>query len=276
MNFATQSPSQHPDGLHVGIIMDGNGRWAQARGRQRLAGHRRGAEAVDVVVEAARRAGLGTLTLYAFSADNWRRPELEVAGLMRLLRRFLRDKAERCRANGIRLSVIGRRDRLAASLVREIERAERHTEACEQMRLQLAVDYSAREAIIAALTAESGPGLARGSVRPEREDPDFAARLGSAMHAGGPAQDVDLIIRTGGEQRLSDFLLWEAAYAELYFTDVAWPEFGAEELQSALDWFASRQRRYGGVPTADAAAAEPAATQADSKSVREIVALARH
>ena len=199
--------------LHVAIIMDGNGRWASRRGLSRGAGHRVGAEAVRRVVEAAPDLGIGALTLFAFSADNWKRPAGEVSTLMRLFARHLRTETPRCVQNGVALRVVGRRDRLPGPLVDTIERSEAATAAGQRLDLRLAVDYSARAAI------------ERGQLLP----------------------DVDLVIRTGGEQRLSDFLLWESAYAELYFTATMWPDFGADDLSAALTWFHARERRFGGL-----------------------------
>jgi undecaprenyl diphosphate synthase len=234
MDFAIQSACQ-PDGLHVGIIMDGNGRWAARRGLPRQAGHRAGARAVRTVVEAARRAGIGTLTLYAFSADNWARPEAEVAALMTLFRRALGKEAEHCAEQHIRLEVIGRRDRIARPLLLEIERAEERTAAGCRMLLRLAVDYSSRAALEAA-------------TRPvEFGSAEFGERLRRAVNARTAVETVDLVIRTGGEQRLSDFLLWEAAYAELFFTPRMWPDFEGEDLLAALRWFEARTRRFGGL-----------------------------
>jgi undecaprenyl diphosphate synthase len=204
--------------MHVAIIMDGNGRWAARRGLPRVAGHRAGAGAVRRIVEAAPDQGITALTLYAFSADNWKRPPGEVAALMRLFARHLRTETPRLVENGVRLEVVGRRDRLPAPLVAAIAAAELATARGGRLVLRLAVDYSARWAI--------GAGL----ILP----------------------DVDLLIRTGGEQRLSDFLLWEAAYAELYFTDTMWPDFGAADLARAVGDFQTRQRRYGGLPEAAA------------------------
>lgn len=226
--------------LHVAIIMDGNGRWAQARGRPRSVGHAAGARAVRHVVEAARRLGVGTLTLYAFSGDNWKRPSAEVLALMRLFRRYLASETARCVGAGIRLSIVGRRDRLPPALLRAAEAAEAATAACTEMHLRIAVDYSARDAITQAaerLRASAVP------ITPAR----FAAELGVASNTGGQVRDVDLLIRTGGEQRLSDFLLWECAYAELWFTARLWPEFTPAELARALADFAIRQRRFGGL-----------------------------
>lgn len=204
--------------LHVAIIMDGNGRWAHRRGLPRHAGHRVGTEAVRRVVEAAPDLRIGALTLFAFSADNWKRPPAEVHTLMRLFARHLRTETPRCIANGVALRVVGRRDRLPGPLADAIERAEAATAAGTKLELRLAVDYSARHAI------ETGRLL----------------------------PDVDLLIRTGGEQRLSDFLLWECAYAELYFTPIMWPDFGATDLAAALAWFHTRDRRFGGLSEAAA------------------------
>ena len=219
--------------LHVAIIMDGNGRWAQARGLPRSVGHRAGASAVRRVIEAAPAQGIDTLTLYAFSSDNWKRPAPEVHVLMRLFERHLRTEAARCVANGVRLQVIGRRDRLSARIRSAIDAAEQATAGGTVLRLRLAIDYSARDAIVQA------------AARAPRD----RAELSAFMNGGAePAPDVDLLIRTGGEQRLSDFLLWECAYAELYFTPVAWPDFGADSLAEAVAEFGRRQRRFGGVP----------------------------
>ena len=204
--------------LHVAIVMDGNGRWAGRRGLPRVAGHRAGAEAVRRTVEAAPDSGVAELTLYAFSADNWKRPPGEVAALMRLLARYLRTETPRLEQNGVRLEVVGRRDRLPAPLVAAIGAAERATARGTRLRLRLAVDYSARWAI----------------------------------KAGAILPDVDLLIRTGGEQRLSDFLLWECAYAELYFTERMWPDFDASDLIAAVAEFHARERRFGGLPAAAA------------------------
>ncbi|OLC09041.1 MAG: di-trans,poly-cis-decaprenylcistransferase [Gemmatimonadetes bacterium 13_1_40CM_70_11] len=208
--------------LHVAIIMDGNGRWAARRGLPRTAGHHAGARAVRRVVEAAGAHGVGALTLYAFSSDNWRRPAAEVAALLRLFTRHLRSETARLVEAGVRLSVVGRRDRLPAPLVAAIRAAEASTAAGTALHLRLAIDYSARAAIRTAL------------LRPS---------------SGALLPDVDLLIRTGGEQRLSDFLLWETAYAELVFTDTMWPDFAAADLAAALAAFHARERRFGGLPS---------------------------
>jgi undecaprenyl diphosphate synthase len=208
--------------------MDGNGRWALGRGMPREAGHRAGAEAVSRVVEAAPAAGIGILTLFAFSSDNWRRPRAEVGALMRLLALYLEKESERSIRNGVRLEVIGRRDRLSPALRHAIENAERATGAGTRLRLRIAFDYSGRDAILAA--ARRVASLSRENLE----------------HALGPP--VDLLIRTGGERRLSDFLLWECAYAELVFSSRLWPDFSAADLESAVREFRGRERRFGAVP----------------------------
>jgi undecaprenyl diphosphate synthase len=244
----SQSPSSSgASGLHVAIIMDGNGRWAEARGWPRIAGHRQGAETVRRMVEASRRRGVGTLTLYAFSSDNWSRPSAEVSALMALFRQHLAAETPRCIANGIRLSVIGRRDRLAPEVVAAIEAAEEATGGQRGMHLRIALDYSARDAI--AMAAERARALPPGARC------DFAALLGEVIHDPGPAPDVDLLIRSGGEQRISDFLLWECAYAELWFTGRMWPDFDAADLDAAISEFAGRERRFGRVSAGDRGAA---------------------
>jgi len=228
-------PSELSDKLHVGIIMDGNGRWATRRNLSRLRGHEAGVEAIRRVVEAAPEQGVGTLTLYAFSTDNWKRPRAEVAGLMTLLRFYLANEVESLVRNGVRLTVIGRRDRLPDGIADAILRAEAATAKGKVLHLRVAVDYSARDAIINAATKLAGISA------PTRE-------LFSQLVTGEAGlRDVDLIIRTSGEKRLSDFLLWEGAYAELHFTERMWPEFDAEDLAEALASFHRRERRFGGL-----------------------------
>jgi len=227
-------------GLHVAIIMDGNGRWAARRGWPRAAGHRAGAEAVRRTVQAAPKLGVRALTLYAFSADNWRRPPEEVAALMELMEAYLLRESTECVKNGVRLNIIGRRDRLAPRLVAAIESAEQATAAASGLLVRIAVDYSGRDAILYAAAR-----LARSGERAGRSR--FAELLAEATNAVSPAADVDLLIRTSGEQRLSDFLLWECAYAELLFVPKMWPDFTAADLEQALESFHSRQRRYGGL-----------------------------
>ena len=231
-------------GLHVAVIMDGNGRWARAQGLQRVAGHREGARAVRRVVEAASRFGIRTLTLYAFSSDNWRRPGEEVSWLMRLFRSHLRSERRSLAENGVRLNVIGRRDRLPQELRREIEAAERATTDGDRLWLRVAVDYSARDAIVRAAQL-AGPEI----------DRDRFERLVTLVDNSPPVEPVDLLIRSGGERRLSDFLLWECAYAELHFTPRLWPDFSAEDLETAVRDFHQRDRRFGGLPEPRAGAA---------------------
>jgi undecaprenyl diphosphate synthase len=235
--------------LHVAIIMDGNGRWATERGLPRVDGHRRGAAVVRRVVEGAATLGIGTLTLFAFSSDNWRRPRAEVATLMALFGEYLEEHASACVRAGIRVALIGRRDRLPSSVRRSAERVETATAAGRVLLLRLAIDYSARDAI--ARAAERAVRLGHFS----REAFADAVARGDGPAPGLP--DVDLVVRTGGERRLSDFLLWECAYAELWFTDVAWPDFTTEDLGRALDDFARRERRFGALPAAPATAGEP-------------------
>jgi undecaprenyl diphosphate synthase len=240
--------------LHVAIIMDGNGRWASGRGLPRTAGHRAGVEAIRRTVEAAPGFGIATLTLFAFSTDNWRRPRGEVDALMALLRRYLRAESDRLARSGVRLSVIGRRDRLPRGLGAEIAQAEMKAAGGDRLHLRIAVDYSSRDAILGA-AARCAAGTP-----PSRES--FGRLI--AGEAEGAAIDVDLLIRSGGEKRLSDFLLWECAYAELCFSDRMWPDFAAEDLAVAVADYRRRERRFGGLgpvrpPAAVATRASPAA-----------------
>lgn len=233
-----------PAGLHVAILPDGNGRWAAARGLSRSEGHRAGVSAVRRIVKNAPSLGIGTLTLYAFSSDNWTRPAAEVSTLFLLLEDFFRKDAVGMSEAGVRLSAIGRRDRLPPRLVQSMREAEEKTKRGTALDLRIALDYSSRDAILrAACWMLSSLEIS------QRE---FAKRLGEVTHAGGPVQDVDLLIRTGGEKRLSDFLLWECAYAELHFTPRMWPEFNAEDLAAAVADFQARERRFGGLPKAAA------------------------
>jgi undecaprenyl diphosphate synthase len=223
-------------GLHVAIIMDGNGRWASRRGLPRTVGHRAGVETVRRVVEAAPDLGVATLTLFAFSSDNWRRPAEEVDALMRLLRGYLRAEAQRLIDSGVRLSMIGRRDRLPARLVEAIAEVERASAHGDRLHVRVALDYSSREAIARVAAGWTG------ALPPTH---DVFGRLVS--ESGAAAADVDLLIRTGGEKRLSDFLLWESAYAELWFTDTMWPDFSGADLGRAVADFRGRERRFGGL-----------------------------
>lgn len=234
-------PYTDTQSLHVAIIMDGNGRWATQRAMPRVAGHRVGVEVVRKVVEHAPTLGISTLTLYAFSSDNWRRPAAEVSTLMRLFRSRLVSEVPRLLDNNVRLTAIGRRDRLPLALADALGEAEEKTANGTTLHMRLAIDYSARDEILrAAQRLASVSGATR---------EDFGRVLGSE-HDSRPAPDVDLVIRTGGERRLSDFLLWECAYAELYFTDVMWPEFGPKDLESAVEYFQKRDRRFGALSAA--------------------------
>jgi undecaprenyl diphosphate synthase len=227
------------DRFHVAINMDGNGRWALLRGLPREAGHAAGATAVRRTVEAAGGLGITTLTLYAFSSDNWRRPDGEVGNLMRLFQQYLDSECTRLVERGVRFSVIGRRDRISETLRRSIEHVEAATCGGAALHLRIAIDYSARAAIVAAA------GYAVHGLTPSADD--FERSMYDAIHAASGTRYVDLLIRTGGEKRLSDFLLWESAYAELYFTDVMWPDFTEADLAAAVDAFAARDRRYGAI-----------------------------
>ena len=236
-DLSSNSAAKVHDKLHVGIIMDGNGRWAMRRGLSRLRGHEAGVEAIRRSIEAAPSLGVGTLTLYAFSTDNWRRPRAEVAGLMALLRSYLATEVASLVENGVRLTVIGRRDRLPYGIAAAIAGAEEATARGDALHLRIAVDYSARDAILNAAAKLAG------ITEPTRE-------LFSQLVTGEQGlRDVDLIIRTSGEKRLSDFLLWEGAYAELHFTERMWPEFDAQDFAEALASFHRRERRFGGLQT---------------------------
>ncbi|MDB4884332.1 MAG: uppS [Gemmatimonadetes bacterium] len=226
-------------GPHVAVIMDGNGRWATAHGLSRSAGHEAGLRTARDIVEACVREGVGTLTLYAFSSDNWKRPTAEVTALMRLFRRALLGEAKRCLENGVRLTILGRRDRLPSSLRHTVEQVESLTATGTGMHLRVAVDYSARDSVLRAAALLRGEPTSR---------EQFSELLARVDHDRLPATDVDLVIRTGGEQRLSDFLLWECAYAELLFVAKMWPEFTAKDLTEALEDFRGRNRRFGLAP----------------------------
>ena len=244
---AVESPWRDPeqrerggrDRFHVAINMDGNGRWALLRGRPREEGHVAGVTAVRRTVQSAPAMGITTLTLYAFSSDNWRRPPGEVDNLMCLLQEYFDSECDRLTDSHVRLSVIGHRDRIPSSLGRSIALVEARTSEGTSLHIRIAIYYSARDALLAAAGR-----LARG-IPPTREA--FERSLFEAIHAPSGTRDVDLLIRTGGEQRLSDFLIWESAYAELYFTDVLWPDFSEADLAAAVQAFAARDRRYGGV-----------------------------
>ncbi len=229
------------NGLHAAIIMDGNGRWARTRGKPRWRGHMAGADSVREVLRACPDLGIGTLTLYAFSTDNWKRPAAEVGRLFWLLREHSRRERDELIESGVRVTAIGRRDRIPRGALGELETTERLTAHCSRVHLRLAIDYGARAAI-----AEAARRLAielRDGLR-DAESIDRDA-LGSMIQ--GDVPDVDLLIRTAGEQRLSDFMLWETAYAELYFTPVLWPDFRRPDLEKAVAEFRRRERKFGGL-----------------------------
>ena len=218
--------------LHIGIIMDGNGRWAERRGHPRTVGHRAGVRSVRRIIECAPALGVRMLTVYAFSADNWRRPEVEVKALMRLLRSYLVYETDRCITEGVRIQFVGRRDRLSKILVETMEMAEARTRDGARLTLRIALDYSSRDALVEAAQKMAERG------RFYRQ----------AMDEALEAEDIDLVIRTAGEQRLSDFFLWECAYSEFVFTDRLWPDFNAGDLKAAIDVYSQRTRKFGGLP----------------------------
>jgi undecaprenyl diphosphate synthase len=225
--------------MHIAIIMDGNGRWATQRGLPRTAGHIEGAKAVRATVEIAARADVKILTLYAFSSANWARPPAEIAALMHLFGQYLFTETRRCVEQSIRINVIGRRDRLSENLLRSIEQSERSSAAGSGMLLRIAVDYSSQYSIVQAARRASG-GTELGTE-------DFHRLLHEVDHCAYSASEVDLLIRTGNERRLSDFLLWECAFAELHFSDCLWPDFDEQRFRSALEDYGGRQRRFGGL-----------------------------
>jgi undecaprenyl diphosphate synthase len=233
-------PESNGTPVHVAIIMDGNGRWAQSRGLPRIAGHRQGAEAVRRTVKAAREAGVRYLTLYGFSLENWKRPAKEVADLMGLLRLYLRQEVAELHREGVRIRFIGDRERLEPEIVSLIEMAEQKTKANIFIDLIIALSYGSRQEITAAARQLAEDAAA------DRIDPayiDEQALTNRLFTAGIP--DPDLIVRTSGEQRISNFLLWQAAYAELVFLDVLWPDFSREDLARCIEEFGRRERRYG-------------------------------
>jgi undecaprenyl diphosphate synthase len=228
---------------HVAIIMDGNRRWAQARGLPVALGHRAGAEAARRTVEAAARQGIGWLTLFAFSSENWRRPHEEVSALTGLLRLYLRSEVASLVKEGVRLRVIGDYGRFGAELGRAIRAAEEATAGGARLNLAIALSYGGRDEILAA-ARQAARAVAEGRLAPEALD---EATFGGFLQTAG-MPDPDLIIRTSGEQRLSNFLLWQAAYAEFVFQDVLWPDYGAEHLAEAVAAYVRRERRYGARP----------------------------
>jgi undecaprenyl diphosphate synthase len=240
MATLVQPKDAPPLPVHIAIIMDGNGRWASRRGLPRSAGHKRGAEAAKTAVECAIRSGVSYLTLYAFSSENWKRPETEISDLMGLLRFYLRSEVSDLHKNGVKLRVIGNRDLLAPDIVSLIESAERQTAANAKLTLTMALSYGGRAEIVSAAQT-----LARkvrdGEIRAEDLDEKIFAQ--SLFTAGIP--DPDLLIRTGGEQRISNFLLWQLAYAEFVFLETLWPDFSTEDFAAAIREYQNRERRYG-------------------------------
>ncbi len=261
-SLSYELPARDATGLHVAIIMDGNGRWAQARGLPRGEGHRQGGEAVRRTVEAAPELGIGTLTLYAFSCDNWKRPAQEVRGLMGLFRRYLKRETQRCAEQGVRLQVVGRRDRLDAPLRSTIQRAEAATRGGRRLALRIAVDYSARDATLRAAGELAG-------CRDITAD-SFGRAFARAIHAGDSSPEVDLLIRTGGEWRLSDLLGWDSAYAELVFSERMWPDFDAADLRAAVGCFRKRERRFGGLPQPRPGEAAPFPSEFREKQIHAV------
>ena len=237
---ATPDPSPGPH--HIAIIMDGNGRWAKSRGLPRVAGHRRGADAVRRVIRGAAELGVPVLTLFAFSTENWARPADEVSDLMGLLRHYLRHELEELGRNGAKLRVIGDRDRLAPDIQKDIADAEARTRSNTRIDVNICINYGARDEILHA-TRTLARKVAAGELAADKIDEACFER--ELLTAGVP--DPDLLIRTSGEQRISNFLLWQCAYAELVFVDTLWPDFGKEHLEKAIAEFRKRERRYGGI-----------------------------
>jgi undecaprenyl diphosphate synthase len=240
--FLPANPDPAPGPNHVAIIMDGNGRWAKARGLPRVAGHRRGADAVRRVVRCAGELGIPVLTLFAFSTENWTRPAEEVNDLMGLLRHYLRHELEELHKNGAQLRVIGNREGLAPDIVRDIADAESMTRGNARIDVNICINYGARDEILQATRSLARQVATGGLLADEIDEICFEREL---LTAGVP--DPDLLIRTSGEQRISNFLLWQCAYAELVFVDTLWPDFGKDHLEQAIAEFRRRERRYGGV-----------------------------
>ncbi|MDZ3837529.1 MAG: isoprenyl transferase [Rhodospirillales bacterium] len=238
--LATAFPPPTP--VHVAIIMDGNGRWARARGLPRTAGHRRGADAARIAVETAGRMGIQYLTLFAFSSENWKRPEAEISDLMGLLRHYLRNEIDRFHQSGVRLRVIGNRSRLSPDIVKLIAAGEERTAGNEKMTLIIALNYGGR-AEVAAAARDLAKKVAAGELA--ADDIGEALIADHLDTAGIP--DPDLLIRTSGEQRISNFLIWQLAYTELVFLDLLWPDFTRKEFEAAIREYESRHRRYGAV-----------------------------
>ena len=243
--FSTRS-SLDRDGLHVAIIMDGNGRWAKARGLPRSFGHRAGVQALKRTVQAAPDLGIERLTVFGFSTENWRRPAQEVSDLMGLLKTYVKSDLDRLAREGVNVRIIGRRHGLPADILEVIERAEERTARNDRFRLQVAFNYGGKADIVDAARAFAEEVRSGRAAPEDLTEENFEERLSTS---GSPAPD--LIVRTSGERRLSNFLLWEAAYAEFVFQDVFWPDYGPDELKAAVDEFQRRKRRYGGADVDD-------------------------
>lgn len=232
--------SSPPPPKHIAIIMDGNGRWAKARGMMRLMGHKAGVKSVRRIVEECRRLGVEVLTLYAFSTENWNRPKDEVSGLMELLQSFLRSELKKMLDNDIRLRAIGQIDKLPSPVATALHETIDQTAGCQAMVLNLALSYGGRTELLQAIQAISKKCLA-GEITPQQINEEL---VDSHLYTSG-LPEPDLLIRTGGESRLSNFLLWQSSYAEIYFTETAWPDFDEKKLQEAIADFHQRQRRFG-------------------------------
>ena len=228
--------------VHVAIIMDGNGRWAKRRGLPRTAGHVQGARTVEQIREDADHMGIRYLTVYAFSTENWSRPDSEVKALMNLLRTYMKTSLAKCAKNNVRIRVIGDKSRLDKDLQASIANLERETASNTGIGFQIAINYGSRDEMVRAVQA-AAQKVKDGELRPEDITENF---LSDSLDTCG-IPDPDLLIRTGGEQRISNFLLWQTAYSELYFCDAAWPDFNKAELEKAVDAFNHRERRYGGL-----------------------------
>jgi undecaprenyl diphosphate synthase len=241
-SFENSASASAPPPEHVAIIMDGNGRWATARGLPRVAGHRRGADAVRRAVTAAAELGIRYLTLFGFSSENWKRPAAEVDDLMGLLRHYIRGEIAELHRNGVRVRIIGQRARLAPDIIGLIENAESLTRGNRGLQLTVALSYGARDEIASACR-RIAERVAAGEIAPD--DVDEACLSRHLWTADMP--DPDLVIRTSGEQRISNFLLWQAAYAEFVFVETLWPDFGKADLEKAVADFHGRERRYGAI-----------------------------
>ena len=228
--------------VHVAIIMDGNGRWAKRRGLPRTAGHAQGARVVEQILEDADHMGIRYLTVYAFSTENWSRPDSEVKALMNLLRTYMKTSLAKCAKNNVRIRVIGDKSRLDKDLQASIANLEKETASNTGIGFQIAINYGSRDEMVRAVQA-AAQKVKDGEISPEDITENFISD--SLDTCGIP--DPDLLIRTGGEQRISNFLLWQTAYSELYFCDAAWPDFNKKELEKAVDAFNNRERRYGGL-----------------------------